>query len=123
MNRKDSLLVLFVLLIAGVVYVLYGRWIPGNQVIITVDGKEYGTYALEESREILVETEHGYNQVVIADGMVYIQDADCPDSYCVKQGKTNHQNKSLICLPHKLVVEVRMKEKNISGEEVDAIAQ
>lgn len=64
-------------------------------------------------------SEKDYNIVVIENGEVYIKDANCPDKYCMKQGKTKDANKSLICLPHKLVVEVHKDAE----ETLDAVSQ
>lgn len=119
MNRRDIILIIVICMAAVILYFLTGHSGGGDQVIITVDGKEYGTYSLTEEEEITIQNEYGYNKIVIEDGMVYIKDADCPDQYCVKQGKSNDQNKSLICLPHKLIVEVRSKKKN----DIDMIAK
>lgn len=32
--------------------------------------------------------------------------ATCPDHLCIKQGAINKKGQSIICLPHKLIVEV-----------------
>lgn len=124
MNRKDILLVVIILAVAGLGYVLFERPVSGNIVVITLDGNVYGTYRLDDTQNIMVKSEEGYNQIQISDGMVSIVDADCPDQYCVKQGKTSNQHKSLICLPHKLVVEVQLSSKNKrKTDDVDVIAQ
>lgn len=119
MNRKDVGLVLVICLAAGLLYILFGRRSKGDGVVITVDGREYGRYSLSEDREIPIQTEDGYNLVVIEEGSVFVKEADCPDRYCVKQGKKKQGNSSLVCLPHKLVVEVKAEEE--AG--LDAIVQ
>ena len=52
-----------------------------------------------------------------------MKDADCPDKYCIHQGKTARKNKSIVCLPHKLMVEVVEASKDKSADGIDAIAQ
>lgn len=121
MNKKDTILVLIILVIAGLLFLVTRRNVGGNEVVIILDGKEYGKYQLSDDREINVKSESGYNVVKIEDGKVYIKDADCPDKYCVKQGKSDSSNKSLICLPHKMVVEVR--ENDSENTDVDIIVQ
>ena len=123
MNKKDICLILVFLLIAGVIYLFTRNGEAGNQVRITLDGKEYGTYSLAENQEVLVQTEYGCNIVQIQDGMVFMKDADCPDKYCIHQGKTNRSNKSIVCLPHKLMVEVVEASKDKPADEIDAMAQ
>ena len=123
MNKKDICLILVFLLIAGVIYLFTRNGEVGNQVRITLDGKEYGTYSLTENQEVLVQTEYGCNIVQIQDGMVFMKDADCPDKYCIHQGKTARKNKSIVCLPHKLMVEVVEASKDKPADGIDAIAQ
>ena len=123
MKKKDLCLIFVFLLIAGIIYLFTRNGEVGNQVRITLDGKEYGTYSLTENREIPVQSEYGCNIVQIKDGMVFMKDADCPDKYCIHQGKTARKNKSIVCLPHKLMVEVVEASKDKSADGIDAIAQ
>ena len=123
MKKKDICLILVFLMIAGLIYLLTRNGEAGNQVLITLDGEEYGTYSLTEDQEISVRTEYGYNIVQIEDGMVFMKDADCPDKYCIHQGKTNRKNQSIVCLPHKLMVEVVEASKAKSADGIDAMAQ
>ena len=123
MNKEDICLILVFLLIAGLIYLFTRNGEVGNQVRITLDGKEYGTYSLTENREIPVQSEYGCNIVQIKDGMVFMKDADCPDKYCIHQGKTARKNKSIVCLPHKLMVEVVEASKDKPADEIDAMAQ
>lgn len=123
MVKKDYLLIIIVLGLALLIYFFVGRQSTGSEVIIELDGEQYGTYSLEQDQEIVVESSHGVNIVKIESGMVYIKEADCPDHYCMKQGKTNRKNKSLVCLPHKLVVSVSGSDGSGGEEEMDAIAQ
>jgi len=118
-KKKDILFIAAVLAVAFVFF-LYnqqkasygGRWI-----IVTVDGKEYGTYSLEVDNEINIKTERGYNKLMIQGGMAYMAEADCPDQYCVDKGKINKNGESLICLPHRVVAEVRIEKGKNKNEE------
>lgn len=112
MKKKDIILILIVLICAGVGYLIFNTKGIGNTVVITVDGKEYGAYPINIDKKIDVKTDLGHNVVVIEGGKVYIEEADCPDGYCINQGKTDSASKSLICLPHKLVVSVDDKAKS-----------
>ena len=123
MKKKDLCLIFVFLLIAGIIYLFTRNGEAGNQVRITLDGKEYGTYSLSENQEIPVQTEYGCNIVQIKDGMVFMKDADCPDKYCIHQGKTARKNKSIVCLPHKLMVEVVEASKDKPADGIDAMAQ
>ena len=79
----------------------------GESVRITIDGAVYGTYSLEEDREIPVERDGSVINVVrIEDGSVRMEQATCPDALCIRQGAISREQQTIVCLPHKLVVEV-----------------
>lgn len=60
----------------------------------------------------------GYNRIEIRDGKASVTAADCPDLVCVQTGAVSKEGQSIICAPHKLVLQIAgMKE-----EGVDAIA-
>lgn len=61
----------------------------------------------------------GYNVVVIENGLVRIESADCPDQVCVRHGATNQTNDPIVCLPHRLEVSVLSTE----APEIDGVAQ
>ena len=121
MNKRDFIAIAIVIILSAVGFLLlnFGR-ARGSEVVITAGGSEYGTYPLSEDKVIEIKSDVGLNTVVIENGSVYMKDADCPDRYCVKQGKVTGSGDSIICLPHKLVVEV----KSSDGENtIDAVAK
>lgn len=124
LNRRDVILTALMLAAGGIFYVLAigEQQKQGSEIVITVDGKEFGTYALNEDREIVIETKKGYNRVIIKESKAYMEDADCPDRYCVSQGKIQKEKQTVICLPHKLVVEVSAGENSTASEDVDGIS-
>lgn len=108
MKKKDILLglgVVFIALMMLLVMKITGS-ADGNQVRIMVDGREYGVYSLNEDQEIEIKDGEDYNKIRISDGEVFMVEADCPDGYCIKQGKIKGRKQTIVCLPHKLVVEV-----------------
>lgn len=95
-------------------------------IVITVDGQEYYTGSLIESgagenntgstvgnkREIDVD---GHNKVVIADGEVWMESADCPDKLCISQGKISKTGQTIICLPNKTMVTIKGGKSEYDG--------
>lgn len=88
-------------------------------VRIQVDGQEYGVYPLnaqpdgerkETVQRIEVKTERGINVVCLQDGIVWVEEADCPDQICVKEGKISGYSESIVCLPHRMVIEIVEKD-------------
>ncbi len=80
----------------------------GTMVVITINGEQYGTYPLSENTVLDIKTTLGHNIVEVKDGQVRVTEADCPNQICVK---THPMSKELpypiVCLPHKLTVEIR----------------
>ncbi len=69
------------------------------------------TYSLNKNKAYDIDIDNGFNRVVINQGTVFIEDADCPDKLCVKQGKISKSGESIICLPHKVVVKISAEER------------
>lgn len=128
LNRRDILLAACIVAAALVFYLVFhftGRE-TGSRIVIRVDGAVQGTYSLSEAQTIPVETKYGKNVVEIRGGQAFMKEADCPDHYCMQQGKIDQENETIVCLPHKLVVEVisgEEEEKSSSSDGVDAVAQ
>ncbi len=91
----------------------------GAYVVVTVDGEVYGTYPLDTDTEIRIGDDEHYNILVIKDGKAEITEASCPDKLCVKQGKAEYDGQSIICLPNKVVIEIRGGEQS----DYDAVAK
>lgn len=73
---------------------------------VTVDGSVFGEYDLSVDQVIPVDTPYGSNRLVIRGGSVIMEEADCPDKYCVKKGAISRTHDTLICLPHRLAAEI-----------------
>lgn len=78
----------------------------GSVVRITADRELYGEYSLSENQVITVRQPSGYNRIVIEDGAAYMEAADCPDRYCMDYSPVSKGGETIICLPHRVVVEV-----------------
>lgn len=78
----------------------------GYNVNIMIGGELKDSYKLNKNQEFDVVSEFGNNHVVILDGYVYVSNADCPDKVCVEHYKISKDGETIICLPHKLVIEV-----------------
>lgn len=63
-------------------------------------------------KQIPVKTEFGYNLIEIGDGKVRVIEADCPDKLDVKQGYIERPGEVIVCLPNKLVIEIKGENKD-----------
>ena len=102
----DVLLVI-ILIVVGIVF-----WTRRNQ---TGSGTRVKVYS--ENELILdlplnqnyiggVNKDIGNNTLIIEDGYAYVTDSDCPDKICEQMGKISKPGETIVCLPHKLVVEI-----------------
>ena len=74
---------------------------------ILVDGNVVKQLALKNDTEFDVSGyQGGTNHIVIQDNAVYMSDADCPDKLCVHTGTIHKTGETIVCLPHRVVVEI-----------------
>ncbi len=123
-RKKDWIFIVGLLVISMGLYVFTKseQKETGTEIVITVDGKEYGRYPIEKNQDILVKNERGTNRIKIKDGIVWMEEADCPDKYCVSKGKIKKTKQTIVCLPHKLVVEV-VNNQEKQTDDADIIAK
>ena len=50
-----------------------------------------------------------------------MEEADCPDGYCKEQGHISKNKQTIVCLPHKLVVEISDDSEKSEPDSVDMI--
>lgn len=107
-SKNDIILILGVLIIAFAFFIIMQiNKKTGYNVSIMVDGDAVKTLSLDEDCEYSVDTKLGHNLVVIKDNEVFVKDADCRDKICYKHAKISDIGETIICLPHKLVIEVK----------------
>lgn len=108
MKKNDLILggtLLAVALIAGLLIFFLKK--PGNIVVITVGGIEFGEYPLDEDQEIDI---NGTNVLQIKDGQAKMIQADCPDKLCMNQKAISSSQESIICLPNRVVAVIEGEE-------------
>lgn len=93
----------------------------GAEVVVQVNGVEFGRYPLDREAEIPITDSNGKetNLLVIKEGKADMTEADCPDLLCVHQKAISHQGETIVCLPNQVVVSI------FGGEEsqIDTVAQ
>lgn len=80
----------------------------GAKVVVTQNGKVYGTYSLSENQTITIVNENGINIIEIKDSEVDMIEADCPNQTCVMSPPMSaDMTFPIVCLPHELIVEIQ----------------
>lgn len=126
MTKGDKYLIIVVLLLSfvGIYFVKYHSTNGGNKYIsIQVDGEEIKKISFGANmvgKTIDIETKFGYNKIEIGDEKVRVIEADCPDKLDVKQGWISNQGEVIVCLPNRMVVEIKSEKNTI--DEVDHIS-
>lgn len=82
---------------------------PSPTARITRDGvllEEIDLDRVAEPRSFTLEDGSGTNTVQVERGRIRVSAADCPDQVCVKQGWISGGAVPIICLPHRLTIEI-----------------
>ena len=97
----------------------------GNKVVIKVDGEIVKIVNLTDTNNIIVNGyDGGTNTVVIENGTVYMTEADCPDKICVNTGKISKIGETIVCLPHRVVVEIQGEvSQSDSDDSIDSVVK
>lgn len=61
---------------------------------------------LDVDAQRTVATSLGSNTIAVEGGQVRVSEADCPNHDCIGQGAIDEVGEQIVCLPHKLWVEV-----------------
>ena len=138
-RKADIALVVVCVLAAvltGVFLILYRR--EGDVVRVSCDGEQLAVFTLAATemqgrQYYLVWAEDGqmtvsncgnapvipdegaFNLFSVTDGVVRMEAADCRDQICVRHRAVSAVGESIICLPHKLVVEITTAETHLRG--------
>ncbi len=99
---------------AAVFLLMYSFVLPNPAAEIYQDGKLIKSVSLSEDTEFIVECDSGYNKIKVEDGKICVEEADCPDKICVRQGKING-SVPIVCLPHRLEIRVVGGSNNVDA--------
>ena len=108
LKRGDMWLFSALLLLAAALFVFHfaAPKTAGAAVKITVNNQTVKVLPLSKESTYTVETDEGYNVVVIENGCAVVREADCKNHICVKSRAIARTGESIVCLPHKMTVTV-----------------
>ena len=112
-RRRNELILVGLIVLLAVGFFVYKKAFPakkGSEVVVSVFGREYARFPLDENREFPISYLNNLNLLIIEDGYAYIKEASCPDGLCVHQGKINKSGEMIVCLPNEVVVTVEGPE-------------
>ncbi len=110
MDRKT---VVWIVILAVVAAASAGAYIAGGGegtvAALYIDGELYETIDLSAvvlPYEKTIETEYGWNTVRVSHGAIEVSAADCREQVCVNQGTITDSLVPIVCLPHRLVIQI-----------------
>lgn len=124
MKKGDVILILTVAVLAiglwGFSY-FQGLVQGASEVIIKSEGEVVTTLEIDAttSASYTVENQYGRNVIWIEAGQVKMHEASCKNQLCVEAGHIHLPGQSIVCLPNRVVVEIKSKKPLA----VDAISQ
>lgn len=127
MKKRDLIIIAALLVCAGALYLVSQISLGGaaaSTIVVTQDGKEVlrRPLAVENTYEIAQE-DGSLNVIAVKDGAVFMQEANCRDGLCIRQGKMRNAAKTIVCLPHKIVVQLTGDAPADDNSDLDIIIQ
>ncbi len=118
--RNDIILAVIVIAVAAIGLLLLNVLkTEGDFAVVKIDGKETARYPLSVNTEVVIETnDNGKNTLVIEEKKVFMKDANCPDKICEGHSKISFKGETIVCLPHKVVIEIVAED---SENELDVV--
>ena len=105
--KNDVILITVVLIVSLLAFLIFNSSLKdGENAVVTVEGKIVAVLSLAQDTKKTVETKYGINEVTVKDKKVCVSNADCPDKICEKHREISRVGETIVCLPHKLVVEI-----------------
>ncbi len=118
--RKNDVILIVALLLIAIISFIFTRVVisnKGDYVVAKENGKEILRVDLSKDGEYKIFSSNGYNELLVKDGKVMVTDSNCKNKICVQHRPIDKTTESIICLPHKLIIEI---EKSADDSEVDS---
>ncbi len=91
-----------------------------NVAYVYQDGKEVARIPLDGSTDgetLTVSGEDGMENIIeVANGKIHMKSASCLDGLCVKMGWRKHPDTPIVCLPNKVVIDIKGESHGTDAE-------
>ena len=105
-------------LVVGLILLLFSMTygFGGSEKYVEIIGSEtQEVYDVETDRVVEIQGPVGMTRVVIEDGKAWIEDSDCREKICVKMGKLGRPGEEAVCLPNRVIVQMKGDSGGIDG--------
>lgn len=125
MKKRDGI-ILGAFLGAVAVLLLLSQMLLGQsatQAVVLVDGAKVLRVPLDRPGEYRIPGlgEGESNTIAVEDGAVFMKEANCRDGLCMTQGKTATPGKTIVCLPHRVVVQPENRAESPQKDDLDTM--
>ena len=109
LQKKELILIAVILVIAAGGFFINAMIHRKPAIIaeVSIDSDVIATYDLSQDVDTVI---HGYNggtnHLIIQDGMLWIEEASCPDKVCIYQGKISMNGEMVVCLRNHMIVSI-----------------
>ena len=106
---RADLLLIAALMLAGLILtlLLFANRQDGREAVVRVDGQAVARLPLSEDRRFPVEIDGTVTNVLIVhNGVIRMEEANCPDHLCIHRGAIRYAGDSIVCLPNRVFAEI-----------------
>lgn len=120
MKKADYIIIAMALCFAGFLFYqnTLMETVTAGLVNVYFQDQLQESYDLSIDAEYTIKTDYGTNIVQIKDKKVKMIEADCRDQVCVHSTPIDREGQVIVCLPHKVFVEVKGEEE----DEIDVLS-
>jgi len=82
--------------------------------VLSIDGKRVKEFVLADDGETetyVYSDDHGHENTIVREGTtIRIDSADCKDQLCVRMGAKSEAGETVLCLPNRVLIEVKTNQ-------------
>ena len=113
--KLGDFLIIVVLLIISFTpfYMLHNQEKADDQIIgiVKINNREVKRLSLDKDQKWRYQKNGKINIVQIKNHKIRVIDANCKDQVCVKEGWKSESGDTIVCLPHKFLIELKNKNQ------------
>ncbi|MDU5504314.1 MAG: NusG domain II-containing protein [Anaerococcus vaginalis] len=124
--KKRDIIVILLILFLSLFMALFVKKLKSNEdgsyLRIELNGKEYGRYPLNKDKTFKIKIdEDEYNVVEIKNKEVRMKEANCRDLLCTHMPSIKKVGETIVCLPHRLILEIISSDDKKNDDEIDKV--
>ena len=104
--RSDFIVITSILLLSVLTLLIVNLTkTEGAIAVVEINGVTVAEYSLYKNGEYSLNS--GTNNLIIENGVAYLNYSNCPDHTCQRTGKIKFVGQTIVCLPNKLSITIK----------------